>query len=360
MKIVLLVDSLGFGGAQRQIVNLAIELKKGGHDIHFIRYRNDDFFLPLLSANGIKPINIDEKNLCLRALKIRKTIRSILPDIVISFLDSPNFYASLATIGKHHWKLINSERLANESSFVNRKTKIIKSIQARYADIIVCNSKCAENLWRKYYLKYETKFTTIYNVMEIPDYPSVTRDDGKCRILVAARYEPVKNITGMIRAVTLLTQNEKNKLEIHWYGNENHIVNAVSERETAMHMVKENHLENCVFLHSATDTIYELIAETDFVGLFSFMEGLPNSIIEGMYLNKPIVMSKVSDYRVLVDESNGYLCNPKNDNDIADALRKAINTSSDDRKKMGLVSHEKICRQCSRDVLMKQWNDMIN
>lgn len=360
MKIVLLIDSLGFGGAQRQIVNLAIELKKGGHDIHFIRYRNDDFFLPLLSSNDIKPINIEEKNLCLRALKIRKTIRSISPDTVISFLDSPNFYACLATIGKHHWKLINSERLANESSFINRKTKIVKGVQAKYADIIVCNSKCAENLWRKYYPKYETKFNTIYNVMEISDYPAVTQDDGKCRILIAARYEPVKNITGLLRAVDSLTAEEKSKLELHWYGKENLIVNAVSEYENALKFIKDNHLESCVFLHPATDKIYQFISETDFVGLFSLMEGFPNSVIEGMYLNKPIIMSKVSDYKVLVDESNGYLCEPKDNNDIVDALRDAINTSPEDRKKMGLVSHEKICRLCSRDVVMNQWNDLIN
>ena len=53
MKIVLFIDGLGFGGAQRQIVNLAVELKRGGHEIEFLCYNRD-------KNNGFCSLNTGE------------------------------------------------------------------------------------------------------------------------------------------------------------------------------------------------------------------------------------------------------------------------------------------------------------
>ena len=360
MKVTLLADSLGFGGAQRQIANLAVELKAHGYDVEFIRYRKDDFYRPILESADIEPQLVSHRLTPIRMLKLRKAIKRSSPDAVISFLTVANFYACVAAIGKHKWKTVISERLADEPSFLDKKKKFLRSVQAKYADAIVCNSKCAENLWKKYFPKTENKLTTIYNIIEVPDLSSKHREDGKCRLVVAARYESVKNLVGMLQAVNLLSDEEKNKLEIHWYGKSNVEGAAESVLGKGEAFIKQNNLENCVFLHPATDKIYPIMAEADFVSLFSFMEGLPNAIIEGMTLKKPVVMSKVSDYAVLVDESNGFLCDPHSPEDIANALRQAINTTQEQRTQMGQISYEKIKKICSRDVVVAQWEKLLN
>lgn len=359
MKIVLLVDSLGFGGAQRQIVNLAACLKDDGHDIVFLRYRRDDFYRSVLEDAGIEPELLSHKWAVARMLKIRKAIRNASPDVVISFLTVPNFYACVAAIGRHKWKTVISERLNDEGSFLDKKKRLLRTVQAKCADEIICNSKSAEALWKKYFPKLEGKVHTIYNIIEMPNIQSVMSDDGKCRMIVAARYEDVKNLHGMLKAVTLLSNEEKNKLEIHWYGKSNVAGAADSVLGKGEEFIKENKLENCVFLHPATDKIYPIIAESDFISLFSFMEGFPNAIIEGMTLKKPVVMSKVSDYYVLVDEENGFLCDPSSPEDIANALRKAINTTNEQRVEMGQKSHKKIKEICSREVVVKQWERLL-
>ena len=123
MKITLLVDSLGFGGAQRQIANLAVELKAKGHEVTFLRYVKDDFYLPLLQKADIVPLTVLSKNTVGRLKNIRKAIRSINPDILISFMSTPNFCACIASVGKHPWKLIVSERIANHNAFLNKKAR---------------------------------------------------------------------------------------------------------------------------------------------------------------------------------------------------------------------------------------------
>ena len=359
MKITLLADSLGFGGAQRQIANLAVELKKHGHEVEFIRYRKDDFYRPILEKAGIEPKLVAHKYAPVRMLKLKKAIKQSSPDAVISFLTVPNFYACMAAIGKHKWKTVISERCADEPSFRDKKQKILRAVQAKYADLIVCNSKCAENLWKMYFPKASKKVQTIYNIIEVPDIVAEERNDGKCRLVVAARYETVKNLDGMLKAVTLLSEEERNKLEIHWYGKAN-VVDAVDGvLGMGEKYIKKNGLEECVLLHPATDKIYPIMAEADFISLFSYREGLPNAIIEGMTLKKPVVMTRISDYSVLVDENNGFLCNPDSAESIAEALRKAINTNRDEREKMGQISQEKIKKICSREAVYAQWDAII-
>lgn len=360
MNIALLVDSLGFGGAQRQIVNLAVELKKQGHKISFLRYRRDDFYLPLLNENGIKPITIEEGNLLVRAWRIRKMIHALAPSTVISFMDAPNVYACIASIGQHPWRLLISERVANENAFLGWRGRLLKWFQGKYSDRIVCNSKCAEELWKKYFPQFSTKMNTIYNIIDVPHIKTEYSTDGKCRILIAARYEPVKNVSGMIEAVSLLTPAERERLEIHWYGKANVVKDGLSDFEKGKALVKELGLSDCIFLHPATDQIYPLIAKTDFIGLFSFAEGFPNSIIEGMSYKKPVIMSRVSDYNVIVDEENGFLFDQNVSEDIAAALRCAIHTTHAQREAMGQCSYEKIQKKCSVSAVVEQWNALLN
>ena len=54
MRLLCFIDSLGAGGAQRQLVTLAIEFAKRGYDVEFLLYEHNDFYLPTLRDNNIK------------------------------------------------------------------------------------------------------------------------------------------------------------------------------------------------------------------------------------------------------------------------------------------------------------------
>ena len=85
MKILCLIDGLGSGGAQRQLVNLAVLLKKK-HDITFTCYYDANFFEKQLTAEGIAIHWIKNKNALERIVKVRRFIKACDPDIVISYL----------------------------------------------------------------------------------------------------------------------------------------------------------------------------------------------------------------------------------------------------------------------------------
>lgn len=99
--------------------------------------------------------------------------------------------------------------------------------------------------------------------------------------------------------------------------------------------------------------------EADAVGLFSKYEGLPNAICEGMMLGKPIVMTRVSDYATLVDDSNGFLCDWDSSETIKNALLRLINLRKDELLEKGKNSKTRAERLFSKERIIKQWTDFI-
>ena len=48
MKVLCLIENLGSGGAERQMVGLAALLKERGHDVTVLTYYPDDFYKHVL------------------------------------------------------------------------------------------------------------------------------------------------------------------------------------------------------------------------------------------------------------------------------------------------------------------------
>ena len=99
MKILFFIDNLGSGGAQRQIVNLAILFQERGHQVSFLTYGKPDFFLNTLIKAQINVDCIISSGPIDRMIKVRKYIRTGTQDVVISFLETPNFLACLSAVG---------------------------------------------------------------------------------------------------------------------------------------------------------------------------------------------------------------------------------------------------------------------
>ena len=219
MKILFLIDNLGSGGAQRQLVTIAPLLKQRGYEPEVLCYWEQNFFAPILEKENITIHWKVEPNHIKRIWKIRQFIRKGDYKAVISFLDTPNFLNCIAAIGGKKWKVITGERSADEAFFHSRRGKFFIWLQ-RYSDLIVCNSHNAEIMWQKYCPKYSNKLTTIYNTvsMEAPKIRYSPLRGGKVHIVVAATYRYIKNVKGLIKALSLLSKQEREKLQVDWYG----------------------------------------------------------------------------------------------------------------------------------------------
>ena len=123
----------------------------------------------------------------------------------------------------------------------------------------------------------------------------------------------MKNAAGLIKAVSLLSREEKSELEIHWYGGER----SDNSLQNSNQLIKRLDLNEIFTFHPDTSDILSKLQYADGVGLFSFYEGLPNSICEAMMVGKVILSSAVSDIPRILNHDTRFLVNPHDHEDIS-------------------------------------------
>ena len=360
-KIILFIDNLGSGGAQRQLVNLAVLLKARGYDVSMLVYSDVPFFKSRLDEHGIPVTMIKAKGTVSRMFRVRRYLRRSGADVVIPFLEIPGFLACFSKMGGARWKLITNERSSKISTFRSKRNRVFNWFE-RYSNAKVGNSQNAMEMWRKYYPQYNDKYKVIYNPVMIPDADlaaSLAHKRGeRLRLTVAASYQGLKNPLRVLEAVSMLDDAHKAKLALQWYGHISVAGGSTEVYDRAAEMRTGLGLEECVTLNPDTKEIYSIMAESDAVGLFSTVEGLPNTICEGMMLGKPIVMSTVSDYAILTD-GNGFYCDPNSAESIRDALIRLLDADDATLEAMGKCSREKALHLFDPAVTVGQWVELI-
>ncbi len=358
-KLLFIAAGLGAGGAERQITTVACLMKQAGYDVIMYCWNDENFFDSILNDSKI-PIIREVANGFKRLLNVRSFIRNNKFDVVISFLPTPNFCNEIASLGGRQWRVIIGERSA-----AIRKAKTLKDVIFNYcrnfADVQVCNSNNAKELWSEVYPESPLQLKTIYNAVSIG---KVTEDyyplkNGKLHVLIVASIYKTKNPFGLLEAIKLMSNFEKNKLVIDWYGNSYAATGDKSEYFHFVNEIKECKLEDVIVLHPATNDVANTIQRADVVALFSKLEGLPNAICEGMMVGKPIIMTRISDYNTIVDETNGYLCDWDDAKSIKNALLNAANLLPDELIKMGKASKMKANNLFSATSISKKWIDLI-
>lgn len=356
-KVLFITQSLSSGGAERRMVNIAIQLKNRGYQPSFLCLREGDFYAHQLHECNI-PIEWKTKwNLLFRLFFASRYIRKGHYDVKISFLDVPNIINCISSIGsKNSTAIIGEASAAFEYQKLMGKVDVFKGAiigyMARFAERLVCNSEHAADLWKKKYPIYNTKIEYIYNPIVLPRVTSVYVPQKNCRtqIVVAASYQWIKNIINVIEAVRLM--ENKDKIEINWYGRKD------AEFEKANTLIEQYSLSDIIHLNSETKDIANRMNEADYVALFSKSEGLPNAICEGMGIGKPIIMTRVSDYHRLVD-SNGFLCDAEDIDSIKNALSKAAQVTPLKLREMGDISRRKASELFTSDKIIQEWITLI-
>jgi glycosyltransferase involved in cell wall biosynthesis len=359
MKILCVIDSLGSGGAQRQLVGLAKGFKGMGHDVSFLVYHDEDFFKYELNNAKIDIRFIPESNYFKRIIKMRSFIRSGNFEAVLSFLEASNFICEVSGFPYRRWKLVVGERSANPEIKRSLKLRLFRFFHLA-ANYVVSNSYENLRIVKSVNpLLSAKKCKVILNMVESnkwsPKKDFQIGEGGKLRILVAASHQFLKNAAGLVDAVKNLTDLEKERLRIEWYGDKR---NDDSYNE-AIEKVKKSNLQDIFVFSNASKDLHLKMQNADMVGLFSFYEGLPNVLCEAMVMAKPIISTKVSGIDKLLDTNPELLFNPTKTHEIERALSYALSLTPEQLRFIGLKNRERGLIMFDENLITKEYLSLL-
>jgi glycosyltransferase involved in cell wall biosynthesis len=335
MKIICFIDSLGSGGAQRQMVELAKGFKKRKHHVIFLIYHDIYFYKHHLDSCDIEIKLIKENNPLKRILRIRKFIRSSKPDAVLSFLQTPNFISILSSFPFRRWRLVVGERSADPNITKSWRRRIYRWLYL-FVDCVVANSH--ENIKMVKFINpllSDLKCKVIYNIIDKNVWKVnnkyIPLRDNVFHLSVAASHRFLKNSKGLIEGLNLLEKDQKDRLEVSWYGRQGED----DSFQQAKALTKKYELEKTIKFFEPTSNIPDIFSYSDAIGLFSFHEGLPNTICEAITLGKPVIASKISDIPILIGNKKALLFDPSEYLEISKSLQYILSLSSSKLIKIG-------------------------
>lgn len=356
-KLLLFIDCLGAGGAQRQLVGLAIMLQEKGYIVKVCTYFDIDFYKRQLDDAGVSNELIPEAdNTKKRIIAVRKYFKRENPDWVIAYQETPSLVACAAKLLGCKYKLIVSERNTTQKVGMNER---VRFFLYHWADAIVPNSYTQEQYLEARHPWMKKKLRTISNFVDMNLFtPSVEKNQNeRVEIVIAASIWASKNTLGFIEALRLLSQRTQN-YHVRWFGKSELNIDYFIK---AQKLINEYGLNDNIELLEKTSEIVNKYRESDFFCLPSFYEGTPNVICEAMSCGLPIICSDVCDNGIYVVEGkNGWLFDPMNSQEIADKLYEAITASQELRanysKNSRLIAESKL----SKKTFAEKYISLIN
>lgn len=334
LKILLFIDSLASGGAQRQIVGLAKLLKDRGYLVKVVHYHPIFFFRKHLEEHQVpNEYVVGSDNKLKRIFLIALAIRRFHPNVVISYLDTPNMIVCLLKLFGMTFKLITSER--NTSQVLNFYERA-KFFLLRWADVIVPNSYSQEQFIIDNFSNLAYKTIVINNYVDTNLFiPLHKKKHEKYRILVVARISRQKNALTFLKAINKL-RNEGVIFFVDWYGRADD--DTFSQCEA---YIKRYQLGDFISFHDPTNNIVSVYQHADVFCLPSLYEGFPNVICEAMSCGLPILCSNVCDNPTLVESGkNGLLFNPNDVEDMANKIKSVLSLSTRELQEMQTYSRK--------------------
>ncbi len=337
-RILFVIDNLGSGGAQNQMTLLASLLSQQSYNIEFFTYHTGDFFKFRLDALAITIHSIPKTTKVGFNVvqKLRRVLKANQFDAIISFLQTPSFYASIAKVlAGNKIPLVISERFI---SFEKKGTirYRVKKITHALADFATTNSHHErERLIRKG-LTTTDKIKTIYNVVDLIHFEPSTDVKIRNQLLCVASVSSYKNGLCVLEAMNLLKQSDALNFNLSWVGNKVYTIPERAEYIKRMEdKIQDYDLQDHWTWIEPTKDIKSFYHSHDALVHPSYREGLPNVVCESLACGLPVILSHVLDHAILADyPNNGFLFDPAQAQELADRIKSFYEMTETDKNKM--------------------------
>ena len=355
MKILMVITSLGVGGAEKVVTTLADQLVNMGHEVNIAYLTGEALVVP--KNKSVRVINLEVKSfrsLTGGYLKLRKLIDDFKPDVVHSHLVHANILCRTMRLSTNIPRLISSAHNTDEEGWTRflayRLTDRITDISTNVSD------EAVEAFIQKKAVR-RGRMLTLHNGISTADFVfseqarSYIRSElgvteGQQLILAVGRLNEQKDYPNLLSAISHVSLKCRNvKLAIVGDGPQ------LNELKKYANSLGLNNKVN--FLGIRTD-IPSLMSAADVFTLSSAWEGFGLVVAEAMACNRVVVATDCGGVKEVVGDA-GFLVPPKDSRKLAATLELALNLSDDERLKIGAKARQRVIKHYSLPAAVQKW-----
>jgi GalNAc-alpha-(1->4)-GalNAc-alpha-(1->3)-diNAcBac-PP-undecaprenol alpha-1,4-N-acetyl-D-galactosaminyltransferase len=364
-KFLFVIDNLTTGGAQRQMIILALGLMKRGYQVEIFCYAHGDLLAQPLYDAGI-PIHWHFKRSRYSPnviIDLRNLINRGRFNLVLSFLSTPNFYAILAgrLLSIHRVPVIVSERFCDLPQGVSKTERFSRQFYRLATHVVVNSHHQRINLTNKYPW-ISKRISTIYNGYDLNYFiPAATEPDNHpLKIISIASVSPYKNGMCLVEALNLLHLRDDLKPQVDWVGQ----LVMKGDRLEYLNKMKQAITdygldEQWQWMNQRLDIVNQL-HQHDVLVHPSYGEGLPNVVCEALACARPVIVSDIFDHSQLVKHGeSGYLFDYRNPSDLAEKIKIFMGLSPDERMQMGRCGRQYAEVNLSQEKLVNEYEHLF-
>lgn len=379
MKILFIIKSFAMkAGVERLMSDKMNYMAEHGHIVTLLTYEQGNHSRPFALNENIKHIDLDTRFFTLKKYalprrliehvrlrrtfkkRLQKVVNDLQPDIINTTTYSINLIGILLNIHCSAKRTIEShvsfDSILKEDDY---KGKGILHTIARYYDAYYFNklkrfdaffalTKGDALQWEEY----------IHKVYVIPNpltaYPEQIKnhDDTHYRIICAGRLNYQKGFDLLIEAFSLIA-DKCPKWHIDIFGS--------GEEEQSLHdLIIQKDLKDRIFIHSATDHLFEEFQNSDFFVFSSRYEGWGLVLVEAMACGIPAISfrCKYGPEDIISNEVDGLLVKDGDIQELADKIFWMI-SHQQQCKIMGNKARESVIKY-KKDPIFQKWLTILN
>ena len=369
MKVLLLMNSLGAGGAERSMVEFAKFLhKQAGIYVMFVCLQRREIGLESeVEEFGIRTIYYQgNAGYGSKTQFVLKILRLESPDIIHSVLVDSNIVLRFARLfykkGEIVQSLVNtpySEERKKDSELPWHKFMLAKNFDkwtARFSANIFYHSITKE-VFNHYKPLYNIKnnYEIIYRGRYENKYVENISTNIKFTIINVGRQEFAKGQLDILKALNFIKQ-KYNTTDINFQllGRPGHYSGMIER------FIKHNNLEDQVEIKGFVNDVEKRLVQADAFVFPSYYEGLGGALIEAFAAKLPCICSNIPVLKEVVGKENGALfCAPGDFEALGENIYKMYQ-DEELRKRLGEYSHQNFQRRFKLENVNREMLQMYN
>jgi len=356
MKILLVITSLGVGGAERLVTNYADVFVKSGHDVVLAYLYGKAELLP--TDRRVQVVNIGLSKNPVSLFNVLRNLRQLIwdfsPDVVNSHLVHANILMRLLRIFTTIPRLISSAHNTNEEG---RFRMLAYRLTDSLADISTNVSVGAVDAFIREKAVKPERMIALHNSIDIEQF--VYRNDLRCKIrgeldipentqllLAVGRLGASKDYPNLLKSFSIICETKKSIKLL--------IVGDGPLREKLLLLAKSLNVDSKVMFLGVRHDVPALMSACDFFVLSSAWEGFGLVVAEAMSCNRIVVATDSGGVKEVLG-SYGFLVPPSDSTALAKGISNALALDMQERKKLGILARKRIEELYSMEKTAAKW-----